>query len=187
MGVTDFGTLKNVGFARPYTTAGLELFINKVPYQLAKYPNIGRIPMGDIIDPGSFPSDGDFSNRGGKFTYDDNRLSKWKFSKDIWISGYFNKGWAEDAIQINEIDTIHKTITTTQPHHYGFGNGAEWKQWYAFNVLEEIDMEGEYYLNKETGVLYFYSDLENLIVTIEVSILEKPLVAYIKNMVLNLI
>jgi hypothetical protein len=177
LGITDFGKIKNVGFSRPYNTSGLELFVNKKAFELSRYPNKNKIPMGKVIDPGSFPSKGDFSNKGGKFTYDDERPSRWKYSSDVWICGYFNKGWAEDAVQIAEIDTVARTFTTAQAHHYGFGSGASWKQWYAFNVLEEIDTVGEYFLNRETGVLYFYPDPENPIETLEVSMLEKPLVA----------
>jgi len=177
LGISDFGTLKYVGFQRPYTTAPLELFINKKAFELARYPNKEKILMGEIIEPGSFPSQKDFSNKGGKFTYNDVRPSNWKNSPDIWICGYFNKGWAEDAVQISELDTIHKTITTAQATHYGFGNGAPWKQWYAFNILEEIDAIGEYYLDREKGILYFYPDPKKTIETLQISILEEPMVA----------
>ncbi len=177
LGITNYGTIKNVGFQRPYSTAQLEIFINKKAFVLARYPNKGNIPMGRIIDSGSMSSQKDFSNRGGKFTYNSTRPSSWKNSDVIWISGYFNKGWAEDAVQIAMLDTINKTITTAQATHYGFGTGAAWKQWYAFNVLEEIDAVGEYYLDHKSGILYFYPDPEKPIATLEISLLEEPLIA----------
>lgn len=176
-GITNYGKIKNVGFLRPYTTAPLELFINKKAFHFSRYPNKGNIPMGKVLDPGSMPSKKDYRNRGGKFHYSDDRPSRWTKSKDVWICGYFNKGWAEDAIQVAEFDTINKTITTAQPHHYGFGTGAKWKQWYAFNILEEIDEPGEFYLDRDNGVLYFYPFPNQEIESVEVSILEEPLVA----------
>lgn len=177
LGISNFGTIKNVGFQRPYTTAPLELFINKKAFHLARYPNKGNIPMGQIIDSGSMPSQKDYSNRGGKFYYDSKRPSNWKPANDIWISGYFNKGWAEDAVQVAKFDTINKTVTTSQATHYGFGTGAKWKQWYAFNIQEEVDEPGEYYLDRNNGVLYFLVDEETTVETIEVSLLEEPLLA----------
>lgn len=133
--------------------------------------------MGKIIDTGSMPSKKDYSNRGGKFHYSGSRPSNWLNSDDVWICGYFNKGWAEDAVQVAKFDTINKTIKTAQATYYGFGTGAAWKQWYAFNVLEEIDEPGEYYLDNKTGILYFFPNTNESIESIEISLLEEPLVA----------
>ena len=42
-------------------------------------------------------------------------------------------------------------------HHYGYRLG----QWfYGFNLLSEIDEPGEYYIDREAGVLYFYPPSE---------------------------
>ncbi|MBC7289027.1 MAG: right-handed parallel beta-helix repeat-containing protein, partial [Armatimonadetes bacterium] len=45
-------------------------------------------------------------------------------------------------------------IELAQPyHHYGYRKG----QWYyAFNALCELDQPGEWYLDRETGILYFW-------------------------------
>lgn len=177
LGIINYGTIKNVGFARPYAIAPMELFINKTAYQLSRYPNNSSIAMGKILDEGSIPAKGDDSNRGGKFTYKDERLSTWKQSSDVWICGYFMRGWAEDAIQVANIDIKNKTLTTAQPHHYGFGTGEAWKQWYAFNVLEEIDSIGEYYIDRQQGKLFFYQHPEQENIDIELSLFEDPLLA----------
>jgi len=66
-GITDFGVMRPRGWSRPYTNPGLELFFNDQPMQLARWPNQGTVPIGQMIDPGSASGDGDFS-RGGTFT-----------------------------------------------------------------------------------------------------------------------
>jgi len=175
LGVNEYGQLRSVGFARPYAPAWLELFINDNPGYLARWPNDSTAVMGSVIDKGSVVRDGDKTNRGGKFVYETNRPSTWKNSKDIWISGYFNVGYAEDAVRIAAIDTLNRTFSTVQPHIYGFSSGKAWNRWYAYNIPEEIDQNGEYYVDRERGLLFFF--MPTLISKLDISMLRTPLVS----------
>ncbi|WP_159473626.1 right-handed parallel beta-helix repeat-containing protein [Dyadobacter sp. 3J3] len=175
LNITDYGQLHSVGFSRPYLPSWMELFINDKPGQLARWPNDSTVAMGQVIDKGSVPRDGDNSNRGGKFVYGTDRPAGWKKSKDIWISGYFNYGYAEDAVQLAVMDTAAKTFTTVQPHIYGFNSGKNWNRWYAYNIPEEIDRDGEYYLDRERGLLFFY--LPTIVTKLDLSMLQDPLIA----------
>ena len=58
---------------------------------------------------------------------------------------------------------------------YGFGSGLKFQRWYVYNILEEVDEPGEYYIDRTTGKLYFY--LSEEIKKLEISVLEKPLVS----------
>ena len=51
-----------------------------------------------------------------------------------------------------------KTITTEYCSKYGFKEGG---YYYFFNVLEELDAPGEYYIDRDNGILYFYPPDEN--------------------------
>lgn len=188
LGISDYGQMRNVGFLRPYGPVWMELFVDKRPLHLSRWPNDSSIAIGEIIDEGSIPRIDDFSNRGAKFSYDTNRPSKWKTPDDIWISGYFRHGYAEDAVRLAEINTVNRTFTTAQPTLYGFGSDKPWNRWYAYNILEEIDEAGEYYIDRKEGVLYFYPGEECK--SVEVSFLKEPLItilgasnAHIKNII----
>ena len=77
-------------------------------------------------------------------------------ANDPWLFGYWHFLWADATIKIGKIDTEAKTITTAEPYHYG-GRGMSNTQgiiYYAFNLLEEIDQPGEWYLDREAGILY---------------------------------
>lgn len=174
-GITDYGNMRPVGFSRPFGSTWAELFVNGEPYELARWPNDSTVKMGKVIDRGSVPRNGDFSNRGGVFHFDTDRPLSWQSHNDIWISGYFGMGWAEDAVELAEIDMDNKTFKTKQASLYGFISGQKFSRWYAYNVLEELDEPGEYYLDRENGKLYFYP-AEN-VSSIELSILEKPMVS----------
>jgi len=174
-GITNYGKMRPVGFSRPFCPTWAELFVNDEPYELARWPNDSTQKMGKVIDSGSIPRDGDYSNRGGVFSFETDRPLNWQSHKDIWISGYFGYGWAEDAVELVEIDKINKIFKTKQASLYGFRSGQKFSRWYAYNVLEELDEPGEYYLERENGKLYFYPK-EN-VSTIELSMLEKPLIS----------
>lgn len=180
-GITDYGKLHSYGFRRPYIPAHLELFVNDDPQKLAQWPNPGqeRIAIGKVLDTGSKPRYGDFSNRGGKFHYSSDRPECWTQANDVWISGLFYYGFADDTVKIKDFDLENKIIETEHPHMYGFRSGNAWNSWYALNLLEEIDQPGEYYVDQKTGVLYFYppKSFNPKHSRIQVSILEGPMVA----------
>lgn len=179
-GITDFGRMRRRGFGHPYANAGLELFFNDQPMQLARWPNKGTADIGKVLDPGSEPRTGDFSNRGGKFTYDFDRPTRWKQAEDIWLSGIFCWPFADDTIQVRSIDTEKKTITLADTHVYGIKSGPIWgikRAYYALNLLEEIDEPGEWYLDRRSGILYFCPPGPVEEAKISVSLLEEPMVA----------
>ncbi|MCK9640361.1 MAG: right-handed parallel beta-helix repeat-containing protein [Prolixibacteraceae bacterium] len=175
LGISNLGILSPRGFGRPYQPAPLELFCNHEAMRLSRWPNESLVPIGKVLDTGSIPRNGDFSNRGGKFTFGVSRPDRWGKAKEIWISGFFRYGYADDAVKIANLDLIHKTITTAQPTMYGFEGGKVFQSWYAYNLLEEIDRPGEYFIDREKGILYFFPP-EGKLNSIELSILEGPLV-----------
>ena len=174
LGIKDYGILNPKGFTRPYTPMSMELFCNGKPMILARWPNKGFEPMGAVLDPGSIPRNGDFSNRGGTFKFGSDRPLRWTKASDTRLSGFFCYGYADDAVKIAKLDTINKTFTTVQPHIYGFKSGANFQSWYAFNLLEEIDEPGEYFIDRENGILYFFPP-DEAITELKVSVVEAPL------------
>ena len=55
---------------------------------------------------------------------------------------------------MESIDTAQHVIALMPPyHHYGYRKG----QWYyALNLLSELDRPGEWYLDRSSGILYFW-------------------------------
>ena len=180
-GITDFGELEQFGYAQDVKPAPIEFAYNNVPMQISRWPNHGYVNILEVIDPGSEPRYGDTTRRGGKFTYDYNRASTWKNTSDIWLHGFFAHGYPDDNLKVEHLDTINKTIKVLQPHLYGIKSSltgawdANTRRYYVFNLPEEIDMPGEYYLDRKTGDFYFYPPSNPESSLLQVALNKKPL------------
>jgi hypothetical protein len=87
------------------------------------------------------------------FGYDDPRPARWLAAPDAYAAGYWYHGWANRIEKIASIDVANKKITLAQSPSYGI---AAKKSYYILNLLEEIDRPGEWYLDRQAGVLYLW-------------------------------
>lgn len=85
--------------------------------------------------------------------------------------GYWNNGWATQTVPMVSVDTASKIITSGHPSRFGVSEG---KRYYVFNMLEEIDAPGEYFIDRNTGKLYFYKPADVSEDTPIVLTLKKP-------------
>ena len=177
-GITNFGVMRPRGQGRPPTNPAIELFFNGQPLQLARWPNRGMVARGKVLDKGGAPRSDDFSNRGGTFTYDYDRPARWTQADDIWLSGYFATGYANDTIDVKSIDLAERTITLARPHRYGLETIGPTQAYYALNLLEEIDEPGEWYLDRGSGQLYLWPPSDLSARKISVSLLDAPMVCW---------
>ncbi len=175
-GITNYGTHKQFGHALSVSPSPLELYFNDNAMTLARYPNKGEILIGKVIDKGSVPRFGDYSNRGGCFVYTDDRHVKWAGQKGVWLQGTFGNGYADDKILIESIDTTTKQVKLAMPHMYGINSGRHYLKYKALNILDEIDEPGEWYIDRTTGKLYFWPPSAIANATIRVSMLEYPII-----------
>ncbi|GMW03833.1 MAG: hypothetical protein AMXMBFR84_49670 [Candidatus Hydrogenedentota bacterium] len=145
LGVTEFPPLAPRGMGQAVVPSHVELFFNDRPMQLARWPNKGE--WATIADAPNGAT-------GGMFTYSGDRPAQWTQSPDVWLHGYWTWDWADSYVQIDRIDTAAKAIYTKEPHGvYGYTKD---KRYYVINALEELDSPGEYYIDREQGILYFW-------------------------------
>lgn len=144
-----------------------ELIFNDKRMTLARYPNENNyFKIGDIIDMGEygeFPPQNyiddwkDLRNpRGATFKLDkdtNDRVNRWASIEDTWIYGFFFWDWADASSPIKAVDTNKSTLTTLYGSQYGFRKGAIC---YFYNIFEELDTPGEWYLDRDLGLLYLY-------------------------------
>ena len=172
-GITDYGELAVRGFAQPPAPPTLELYVDRRPMTLARWPNEGFVGIERLVEAGS-PTAG----KPSVFEYQSDRHARWTRAEDAWLFGYFQFLWADATIAIGAIDTSARTITTARSYNYG-GRGMSAEQgiiYYAFNLLEELDQPGEWYLDRAAGVLYLYPPTDLAAATVEIGMLSTPMV-----------
>lgn len=182
--------LKSVGVGRlaplPDKFSGwseMEVFSGGRAMRLARWPNSGWAEIAKVIDRGVKPVDHatgewEFGYKGGTFEYAEEAPSRWDVSKGIWMNGFWCHDWANETLRIGAIDKEKKQITSAAIHTYGIGNASKWhtakRRYYVFNLLEELDSPGEWYVDREGCVLYFFpvdGDLCNVVLAVQ----KKPL------------
>ncbi len=78
------------------------------------------------------------------------RISGWKTLDDVWMFGYWKYDWADASSPIGSFNEKTGEISPKFVSLYGTKEDAPY---YFFNVLEELTSEGEWYLDRENGLL----------------------------------
>ncbi|HMP05155.1 MAG TPA: right-handed parallel beta-helix repeat-containing protein [Lacipirellulaceae bacterium] len=177
LGIANYGQLQRYGHMLPVVTAPLELFLDGEPLPLSRYPNNDCIELREIIDPGSIPREGDYSQRGGVFKYADPRHSRWADAEDVWVQGTLHYGYADDNIRIESIDVRKQHVKLAGEHLYGLAAGRPYQKYFVYNLLEELDAPGEWYLDRSVGLLYLWPPKDLAAADLAVSLVDEPLVS----------
>lgn len=121
------------------------LFMNGMAETVAEWPNgFGNYTTWD------------YALSGNTMHYTDTRPNYWENAKYMWIGGY------------NQIDFqyVRRTVTSVNPENSTIicdGDNCSFtspqsRRWKAFNLIEEIDLPGEYYIDPDTLKLYWYPE-----------------------------
>ena len=159
----DIGNLYAIGSASTASkyddgTVGnnCELFWNDVRLTVARYPNTGFSTFVEVID------EGDKENLiAGTLKVDSQTLAEmktWQEPEKAWIFGYFMFNWADMTTPVLSMDFDNATVTPKYYSSYGYKDDGEY---YFFNILEELDAEGEYYIDRDNMLLYVYPPEES--------------------------
>ena len=175
LGYTDFGTFTNT--LRP------TLYIDGIQYQLSRWPNVeytgmkkyekspyGVVEVGDVtMDAGKT---GGYTGKRGigfEFVMSSKRPLEWENDGNIWMYGWVYEEWDKHHWQIDYFNPELNSVKSKTECSYGALYQNE-NSYYFYNVLEEMDMPGEFYIDVKTGMLYLFpindiSDSEILVNT----------------------
>ncbi|HEY3322295.1 MAG TPA: LamG-like jellyroll fold domain-containing protein [Planctomycetota bacterium] len=155
-GITNLGKFELGGFSsgRGFVTHPvLELYFDDQPMPFSRWPNEGYVKIADLVTD-DHQIHGLKGSKSGVFKYSEDRFARWTDEKEIWLYGYWFWDWADSYEKVAKLDIEKKEITLAPPlHGYGFRKG---QRFCAVNLLSEIDRPGEWFLDRESGVLYFF-------------------------------
>ena len=164
-------------------SVGTKLYMNGETYTVARYPNVGAEDQANGIHNGNIKTYGiggnndvlkvgkvtnagsslyvDYQNAEGGWVicfdetlYRDRLLSyKLGASDHLYTYGAVYEEWWRESREIL-LDKEKMTMTSTENCAWGAKENTT-SDLYFYNVPEELDAVGEYFIDRETGILYF--------------------------------
>jgi len=142
----------------------LNLYVNKALQPLSTYPNeasdYGSMTFEKVLRNGD-------KNIPGIFQYrkeHDAAHARWAKAIDrgVWIKGYFRVVWQNNALKVKSIDTAKRAVEFAAGSNGGIGNkyqrpdGNGQEIYWVLNLLEEVDIPGEWAVDFQSQKLYLY-------------------------------
>ncbi|MCQ2477366.1 MAG: right-handed parallel beta-helix repeat-containing protein, partial [Clostridia bacterium] len=100
-------------------------------------------------------------------------INGWATLDVVWMFGFWKYDWADASTLIGSFDYDKKELSPKFVSMYGTKKGAPY---YFFNVFEELDSEGEWYLDRDSGIIYIYPDENFDSATIDLTLTVKPII-----------
>ena len=192
----DWGKLYSVGnysSASHYdgdTTgpAPCALYVNGEPMTTARYPNSGTLKVKSVVREGQ-GNESSTSNHAKLpgwdtvrnpettiFTVDKataERLNGYASLDTVWLWTALMYNWADGTSPLKSFNYRERTVEPAYVSFYGAVPGSDY---YIFNVIEELDSPGEWYLDRDTGRLYLYPDADLASARISLSLSTEDLI-----------
>ena len=108
--------------------------------------------------------------------YAEENPSRWTEAKDWWIGMWASYDFQYYRFSPKELDVENKTITAIDGHSYPLTSYMS-RRWCAFNLMEEIDIPGEYFIDRANMKLYLYPPYSLKDATVEMSITHNPILS----------
>ncbi|MBR4171895.1 MAG: right-handed parallel beta-helix repeat-containing protein [Kiritimatiellae bacterium] len=157
------------------------LYVNHSLMEFARWPNEGWTSFTNATDHGidketkkKYP---------GAFLYDNPRIRRWHPESGVWLNGFWTHDWDNRSLRVATINTSSNEIRLAGVSPYGIAGGT-WgrkdRRFYAFNLLDELDVPGEWYVDRVRKLLYLYppngklSDSDEIVLTLA----DRPLVQF---------
>ena len=165
-----------------------ELFINDERQNLARYPDSGFLQTEEVVKTGQ-GKEYDDSHR-TRENWDDlrnpepdvyrvneslaERIASWKDLSSVWMFGFWKYDWADASSPILSFDKATRELTPRFVSLFGTRTDAPY---YFFNVPEELTAKGEWYLDRESGLLCIWKPENFNTANINLSLSEAPVLS----------
>lgn len=125
-----------------------QLFVNSKRQIRSRIPNNDYFHIADTVKIEK--------NQNSAFKYKAGDIKRWSNLNDVEVLYFYS--WDEAILRIMDIDESANTVTFTGfcPRKFDPKNFSGYERYYVENVLEGLDSPGEWYLNKQTGELYYW-------------------------------
>lgn len=137
------------------------IFTDGVMQTLSQWPNDRAYSVRgkSIVDEIIQDSNGKDVKISTSFNYTEDEPDRWAQAKGWYIGAFMPYDYSYARLGVKSIDTENKVLAIYGREGYAtdfsFTDNFS-KRWKAFNLLEEIDLPGEYCIDSENMLLYYY-------------------------------
>ena len=122
--------------------------------QVARWPNASWAKTGDII------KNGLAMKTGIEFVVNEDNILKWSNAKHAWLIGMWVWTWAVEQFPLTKVDLNTRSVGGDEP--IDFNPVTKNKNWYIYNLIQEMDIENEFYFDFDNSLLYIYPYEEDI-------------------------
>ena len=129
----------------------LEVFCDGRELVPARWPNRDYVRVDEIVDDGEGFARANV--RGGTFAQPSlkEKLRLWAGAEELILNGYFFRDYFCYSVRVGKLDLEKSTITLS--HGLLDRKHKPHQRFYAHHLPEELDVPGEWFLNRATGLL----------------------------------
>ena len=167
MDIPEIEKFTYTGYPNYYTN----LVLDGKAQQIAKYPNEGYLNTSNMYNQNGAnitPTSSELKNESALFTkwdtirsensymymnVPDSHLSRWQTAGDAWLAGYWYTYWSFENVKMLGADAANGRIKMQIPQYFFMTTN---RHYFIYNLLEELDSPGEWYIDKTAKKLYFY-------------------------------
>jgi hypothetical protein len=123
-------------------------------YTVARWPNEDYAEVGTTLAAGTAQSD-----TGMSFTVlgsVSGNFANWNSADNALVTGFFSQDWAVEHVFLKSVIPNLKLITTRTTGVYPLNKNNAHRRFFVQNLLEELDAPGEWFIDKNTNILYIY-------------------------------
>ncbi len=160
-------------YTAPNYIGYVDLFFNGMQQPIAQWPNGQNVYSAyeKTVNAGGSGEKG----VGGTIKLKDYRLKKWVTAPDMVVDIFGGNDYAMDAnLGVSSINAEEKTMTFKTGTDQGL-NSAKSKRFKVKNLIEELDRPGEWYIDREKLILYYYPEQSFVDGCLELSLMEDNL------------
>lgn len=158
LGISDYGSIVGGGTGGPT----YQVYSDGEPLTLARYPNVTKLSLGQVLDIGpvtanysTFPQGTNASSTGIEFVMQDLRPLNWLNTGSIWLKGALYAEWDTRNMRVAQVREATSSVKLDGGNTLGAISGVS-HTYYYYNILEELDVPGEYYLDIDRELLFMY-------------------------------
>lgn len=139
------------------------LYFNGESQTLARWPNQdapdkGWAGFSNVLERCGYEAD-KRANAPAVIEFPGDRAARWNYADGVWITGYLVVDWHCDTVRIASYDSAAHAAKLASVTSFGVGKG-DWpfyqRRFFVQNLLEELDQEGEWYLDRKGRMLYWW-------------------------------